>query len=159
MCSHIFKASSEEVIGMHSEKRMCERVFFSKLAGWHLTTSLQILTSSQIAFRDFKCLLSLTSSSGYLPLLFQMLEKHLWNSFLLYLVAKILHLLHEISSFQRCSIKEVIWKTYQNYQINRRRSSHPEVFYQKMFLKFWQNSQKKRLYWSLPFNKVAGWKP
>ena len=41
---------------------------------------------------------------------------------------------------QRCSIKEVFWKTSQNSQINTR-STHPEVFCQKMFLKLLQNSQ------------------
>ena len=59
-----------------------------------------------------------------------MLEKNLWNSLLLYLVVEILKLAHEI----RCSRKEVFWKTSHNSQINTK-SSHPEVFSQKMFLK------------------------
>ena len=49
MCSHTPKTSSEEVIMMHSEKtkakiheKGCVKRFFRKLAGWHLTISLQI---------------------------------------------------------------------------------------------------------------------
>ena len=59
---------------------------------------------------------------------------------------------------QRCSIKELFWKTSQNSQINTR-SSHPKVFCQKMFLKILQNSQKNHFCRSLHFNKVASWKP
>ena len=93
-------------------------------------------------------------------------ERNLWNSFLLYLVVEILQLVHEI----RCSIKEVFWKTSQNSQINTK-SSHPEVFSQKMFWKILQNSQKKHLCRILPtacsqtpvrgsfFNKVASLMP
>ena len=67
-----------------------------------------------------------------------MLEKHLWNSLLLYLVVEVLQLVHEI----RYSIKEEFWKTSQNSNINPR-SSHREVFCQKIFLKSLQNSHKK----------------
>ena len=151
LCPDTFKASSEEVIMMHSEKtkkntwrRMCEGVFFHKLAGWHLATPLlvNLFTNS---FQGF----------GYFSFLYKMLEKHLWNSFLQYLMVEILQLLHEISSFPRGAIKEVFWKT-QNSQINTR-SSHPEVFYQKKrcswnFAKF----TEKHLYRSLFLNKVAG---
>ena len=55
-------------------------------------------------------------------------------------------------------MKEVIWKTSQNSQINRR-SSHPEVFLSKDVLKNFTKFTDKHLCQSLPFNKVAGWKP
>ena len=75
--------------------------------------------------------------NGYFSFLYKMLEKRLWNSFLLYLVVEKL----QKAVSQRCSIKEVFWKTSQSLQINIR-SSHPEVFSQKIFLKVLQNSQK-----------------
>ena len=79
-------------------------------------------------------------SNGYFSFLYIMLEKHLSNSFLPYLVAEILQLV----AFQWCSIKEVFWKTSQNSQANTR-SSHPEVFCKKMFLKYLKISQKTPL--------------
>ena len=45
-------------------------------------------------------------SNGYFSILYKMLEKHLWNSFLLYLVVEILQLVHKIAVSPRCSIKE-----------------------------------------------------
>ena len=60
------------------------------------------LTSSQ-----FSGILSKwTASNGYFSLMYKMLKKHLWNGFLLYLVAEILQLVHEIAVSKRCSIKE-----------------------------------------------------
>ena len=76
-----------------------------------------------------------------------MLEKHLWNRFLLYLVVEILQLI------QRCSIKEVIWKTSQNSQINTR-SSHPEVFLSKDVLKNFAKFTDKHLCRSLFLMKL-----
>ena len=147
MYSHTFKPSWEEVIVMHSEKMKAKymkegvwKSFFRKLADWHRATSLQInffTHSSQEFWESFKIL---TSSNGYLSFLFKMLQKHLWNSFLLYLVVEILQLVHEI----RCSIKEVFWKTSQNSQINTR-SRNPEVFCQKRFLKFCKIHRKTSL--------------
>ena len=62
--------------------------------------------------------------------------------FLLYLVVEILQLVFENKAvFQRCSIKEVIWKTSQDSQINTK-SSLPKVFCQKIFLTILQNSKK-----------------
>ena len=46
--------------------------------------------------------------------------------------------------FHRYSMKEVFWKTSQSSQINTR-SSHLDVFCQKMFLKILKMSQKKHL--------------
>ena len=110
------------------------------------------ITSSEISIKW-------TPSNGYFSFLYKMLQKHLWNSFLLYLVVKILQLLYEISSCPaRCSIKQVFWKASQNSQINGR-SIHPEVFrHKKDVFKDFAKFTEKHLYWSLFFNKVAGWK-
>ena len=93
------------------------------------------LTSSQT-----EILSKWTPSNGYFSILYKMLEKHLWNSFLLYLVVEILQLVHKIAVCLRCSIKEVFWKTSQNSQINTR--SRGALSKEKMFLKILQKSQK-----------------
>ena len=54
-------------------------------------------------------------------------------------------------------LKEVIWKTSQNSQIDTR-SSHSKVFLSKGVLKNVAKFTDKHLYWSLLFIKVAGWK-
>ena len=64
-----------------------------------------------------------------------MFEKHLWNSFLLYLVVEILQLVHENSNFSDVLCKEVFWKTFQNSQVSK----------EKIFLKLLRNSQKNIL--------------
>ena len=61
--------------------------FLRKLAGWQLATLLQINLFADSFQGSFKIL---TSSNGYLLFLYKMLEKYLWNSFLLYLVVEIL---------------------------------------------------------------------
>ena len=109
LCSNTFKASSEEAILMHSEKirlkymkRMCERLLFVKLQVDILQVHYR-LTSPQ-----FSGILSKwTPSNGYFSNLYKMLKKHLWNSFLLYLVVEILQNVHEMAVSRRCSIKEV----------------------------------------------------
>ena len=80
---------------MHSEKMKAnnmkvdvQKSFFRKPAGWHSQLHYE-LTSSQIVFRNFKYLLRFIFSNSYLSFLHKMLEKHLWNSFLLYLVVEI----------------------------------------------------------------------
>ena len=97
--------------------------FFCKFVGWYLATWLQILRSLKI----------LRSSNGYLSFLYKMFEKHMWNSFLLYLVAEILQLKQEISSFS---------EALQNSEINTR-SNHRDVFCQKRFIKVSQISLEK----------------
>ena len=94
-------------------------------------------------------------SNGYFSIWYKMLEKHLWNSFLLYLVVEILQLVPKIAVSPWYSIKEVFWKTSQNSQINTR-SSHPEVLCQKkrFYYKFSQIDSKTSIR-SLFFNKVA----
>ena len=70
-----------------------------------------------------------------------MLEKHLRNSSLLHLVVEILQLVLEISSFPEVFYKGGVLKKLLKIQINTK-TSHPEVFCQKMFLKILQNLQK-----------------
>ena len=99
--------------------------------------------TNQFRHKQFSGILSKwTPLNGCFLILHKMLEKHPWNSFLLYLLAKNLQLLHEIAVSWRYSIKEVFWKTSQNSEINTR-SIHSEVFCD--------------LCQSLFFNKVAGW--
>ena len=92
-------------------------------------------------------------SIGYLSILYKMLEKHLWNSFLLYLVVEILQLVHKIAVSLRCSIKEaqniiVFWKTPQNSNTKTQKNKHKKqssggvLSKENMFLKILQNSQK-----------------
>ena len=88
-----------------------------------------------------RILIKWTPSNGYFSILCKMLEKLLWNSFLLNLVVEILQLVHKIEVSPRRSIKEVFWKTSQNSHINTR-GSHPKVSCQKTFLKILQNSRK-----------------
>ena len=98
-------------------------------------------------------------SNGYFSIWYKMLEKHLWNSFLLYLVVEILQLVPKIAVSPWYSIKEVFWKTSQNSQINTR-SSHPEMFCQKKSVpKNLAKLTAKHLFRILIFNKVDGWKP
>ena len=66
--------------------------FFRKLTGWHLTTPLQI----NICRNSFQGLyvnkrLRMATSPSCIK---WFIEKHLWNSFLLYLVVEILQLVH-----------------------------------------------------------------
>ena len=98
-------------------------------------------------------------SNGCFSIWYKMLEKHLWNNFLLYLVVEILQLVYKIAVSLWYYIKEVFWKTSLNSQINTR-SSHPEVLCQKKdVLKNLAKLTAKHLFRSLFFNKVAGWKP
>ena len=84
-----------------------------------------------------------------------MFEKHLWNSFLLYLVVENLQLVHEIAASWRGSIKEVFWKTSQTLQINTK-NSHPGVLCQKRRCsKTFGKFTEKYLCRSLFLNKFA----
>ena len=68
---------------------------------------------------------------------------------LLYLVVEILQLVHEISSFPEVLYKIGDLKNFSKLQVNTR-SSHPEVFCKKMFLKILQISQKN-VFVGVPF--------
>ena len=135
---HAFKASSEEVIVMYSEKihdggwkakYMKEDVwvFFRKLAGWHLATSLK----GKIHERGCMKVFFVNLQAGIPQLHYRLTFS----------------LVHEI----RCSIRGVL-KNLSKFSAKHKEQSSC----QKMFLK---NSQKKHLCQSLLFNKVAGWKP
>ena len=76
--------------------------------------------------------------------------------FLLYLVVKILQLVYEASSFPEVLYKISDLKNFSKLQANTR-SSHPEKdVLQKDILKNFAKITKKRLCWSLSFNKAAG---
>ena len=83
-----------------------------------------------------------TPSNGYFSILYKMLEKHLWNSFLLYLVVEILQLVHKIA------VSEVLFKRSVLKNVSKftnTRSSHLEGGFlskEKMFLKILQNLQQ-----------------
>ena len=74
--------------------------------------------------------------NGYCSLLLKCLKS---TCEIVYLLVEILQLVREISSFSEVLCKRGVLKNFQNPQINLR-SSHPEVFCQKMFLKILQNS-------------------
>ena len=94
--------------------------------------------------------------NGYFSFLPKMLEKHLWNSFSLYLLVPILQFVHEISSFSGVLYNRGVLKNFSKFtdklkkhvegdaskkkRINKMR--HSEVFCQKLFLQILQNSQK-----------------
>ena len=160
MYSHTFKPSWEEVIVMHSEKMKAKymkegvwKSFFRKLADWHRATSLQInffTDSSQEFWESFKIL---TSSNGYLLFLFKMLQKHLWNSFLLYLVVEILQLVHET----KVLYKRGVLKSFSKFSDKNKEQKSGGVL-SKEVLKIFVKFTEKHLCRSLLFNKVAGWK-
>ena len=69
--------------------------------------------------------------------------------FLLYLLVKILQLVHKLSSFPEVLYKIGDLKNFSKLQVNTR-SSHPEVFCKKMLLKILQISQKN-VFAGVPF--------
>ena len=77
-----------------------------------------------------------------------MLEKHLWNSFLLYLVVEILQLVHEIAISQRCSVKKgffyrTLLKNFSKFAGKHKKQSSVGVLSkEKIFLNILRNSQK-----------------
>ena len=71
-----------------------------------------------------------------------MLEKYLWNSFLLYLVVQILQLLHEISSFPDVLYQRSVLKNFSKFTDKHKKQSSGVLSKEKMFWKFLQNSQK-----------------
>ena len=75
-----------------------------------------------------------------------MLEKCLWNSFLLYMPVEILQLAHEVNSFQEVLYKKMFWKT-QCSQNSRHQSSNANI----------ANLMGKRLCWSLYLIMLRAW--
>ena len=103
LCSHTFKASSEKVV-VRILRKWRQNPWFS--GTW-------------------------TPSNGYFFFLYKMLEKRLWNTFLLYVVVEIRQLVYEISSF-------------------------PEVPYKRDNLKKFLKFIDKNLCLSLFLNEIAG---
>ena len=81
LCSHTFKASLEKVVVRILRKWRQNAWFLGILSTW-------------------------TPSNSYFYFLYKMLEKRLWNTFLLYVVVKIRQLVNEISS-----LPEVLYKS------------------------------------------------
>ena len=126
--------------------------------GWHLATSLQINFFAN-NFKGFEVTFKiLTPSNGYFPFLYKMLEKHLWNSFLLYLVVEILQLAHEISSFREALCKRGALKNLSKFSDKRKKQSSEGVLL-KYVLNNFAKFTEKHLFQNLFFNKVAFWKP
>ena len=88
-----------------------------------------------------------------------MLEKHLWNTFLLCVVVEIRQLINEISSFPETLYKKGDLKNFSE-STGKHKSSHPEAFYQKKrcSLKICKIQKKTHLCSTLFVNKVASWK-
>ena len=90
--------------------------------------------------------------------LLKMLKKHLWNSFLLYLLVEILHLVHEISSFQEVLHKIGVLENFSKFTDKHKKQSSAGIL-SKDVLKDFAKLTKKHFCLSLFFNKVTGWKP
>ena len=74
-----------------------------------------------------------------------MLEKHLWNSFLLYLVVEILQLVHDIAwNFPVVLYKKSVLKNFSKFTDKHKKQSTGGVLSKEnIFLKILKNSQKK----------------
>ena len=139
--------ASWENEGKIHEKKMCKRVFFVNLQAG-ISQLHYKLTSSQIVFRDFKYILRFIFSNSYLSFLHKMLEKHLWNNFLLYLVVEIWNKLLSKRGFLKNS----------KFSDKHKEQSSGSV-QSKDVLKNSVKFTGKHLCRILLFNKVAGWKP
>ena len=93
-------------------------------------------------------------SSGYFSFLCKMLEKHLWNSFLLYLLVEFLLLVHEITSLEE--VKRGILKNLS--KLIDKHEKQPRGVLSKDVLQNFEKFTEKHLCRSLFLNEVAGWK-
>ena len=103
-----------EIEGKIHEGGCVQEFFFINLQ----VAILQIhyeLTSSKIISRY---LIKWTPSKGYCFIFYKMLEKYLWNSFLLYLLVEILQLIHEIRSFQEVLSKRGVLRKFSKFTDN-----------------------------------------
>ena len=66
-------------------------------------------------------------SNGYFSFVYKMIEKHLRNSFLLYLVVKILQLAHKISSFPEVLCKRGVLKNLSKFSDNHKKHASGSV--------------------------------
>ena len=96
--------------------------------------------------------------NGYFSFLHKMLEKHLWNSFLLFLVVEILQLVHEVSSFSLVLYERGVLKNFSKFTEKRKKQSYRSALSKdvpKNFVKFTETHLCRNLF----LNKVAGCKP
>ena len=104
--------------------RMWERIIFVNLQAC-ISQLHSKLTSSQIIFKW-------TPSKGYFSLLYKILEKHLGNSFSLYMLADTLQLVDEISSLLEVFYKNGIPKNFSKFRDKQKKqSSVKKVFFSK----------------------------
>ena len=89
-----------------------------------------------------------------------MLQKHLRNCFLLYVLVEILQLVHEMRSFPEVTYKRVkgFLKKFSKFTDKDKIQSIASIL-SKDVLKNFTKLTEKHLCWSLIFNKVTGWKP
>ena len=120
-------------------RRICGKGFFRKFAGWHLAPSLRItlFTDNFPGFWVYERLQMAISRSCIKR----------WRStceivFHCIFWLKFCNLYMKLAVSHSCSTKKVFWKNSQNSYINLR-SSHLEVFCQKMVFKILQKSQEK----------------
>ena len=99
-----------------------------------------------------------TPSNTYFLLLYKMLEKHLWNTSLLYVMVEIRQLLNEISSFPEVFHKRGGLENFSKFKVRHKKRSSGGVL-SKDVLENFAKLTDKHLCRSLFFNKVAGWKP
>ena len=79
-----------------------------------------------------------------------MLEKHLRKGFLLYALAEILQLVHEISSFSEELYKRCVLKNFSKFRDKNKKQLSGGVL-SKDFLKNFAKFAEKNLYWNLFF--------
>ena len=102
-------------------------------------------------------------SHGYFSVLHKILEKVLWNSFLLYLLVKFWNLiwymfLHDISSFPAVLFKVDVLENFSKLTDKNKKQSSGGV-QSKDVLKNLAEFTEKHFCWSLYFNKIVSWKP
>ena len=96
-------------------------------------------------------------SNCYIWFLYKMLEKHLWNGITLYLLVKILQLIHEIISFSEVLYERGVLKNFSEVTYKLTKESSGDV-QSKDVLKNFEKLTEKHLCRNLFFNEVAGWK-
>ena len=79
-----------------------------------------------------------TPSSSYFFFVYKMFEKHLWNTFLQYVVVEIWQLVNEVNSSPEVLYKRGDLKNFS--KVRDKHNNHPEVN-QKISLKILQNSK------------------
>ena len=147
ICTRTLFGGSNRDAFWENEGKICERKCVSLQAGishfhYKLTSSLRVL-------RGFKYLFRFIFSHSYLPLLHKMLEKHLWNSLLLYLVVEI---------WNKVLYKRGFLKNFSKFSDKHKEQSSGCV-QSKDVLKNSVKFTGKHLCRILLFNKDAGWKP